>query len=149
MAAYRHPLRILCVDDNQELVELVADEKASNGKAARMVGGHTEWAVKFFIPTDDARLGKGPWKCYIVARVKLKNKTGGVFRYGLYDTNIENHLAMESAPMSIAGDEAYHAYGLRFDELKPGMYFWVCPPGGSAVESVCVDRIYLARVKSE
>lgn len=128
-----------------ELVEIVADAKASNGKAARMPGGHTEWAVKCFLPSDDARLRKGPWKCYIVARVKLKNKTGGAFRYGLYDTNIEDHLSMEGAPMSIAGDEEYHTYGLRFDELNPGMYFWICPPGGSAVESVYVDRIYVCK----
>jgi hypothetical protein len=102
--------------------------------------------VQFHIPKDSKEFGKGPWKCYIVARVKLKQKSGEAFRFGLFNNATTTHMAMESAGMGLAGDEKYHAYGMLFDSLSPGMYFWVSPPGSSAVEAVYVDRIYLIKV---
>jgi hypothetical protein len=55
------------------------------------------------------------------------------------------HMAMEGVGLETAGDEKYHAYGLKFNELKPGEYFWVSPPGSDAIEAVYVDRIYLVK----
>ena len=50
--------------------------------------------------------------------------------------------------MEMCGDEKYHAYAMKIDTLKPGMYFWVAPPGSDSVEGVYVDRIYLMRETS-
>ena len=64
-------------------------------------------------PADAKEFAGGPWRCYVVARVKLKNKSGEAFKYGVYNTKTNSHAAVESAGMEIAGDEKYHAYGFR------------------------------------
>ncbi len=126
-------------------VSIVPDADASDGKAARMPGQHTDWAVQFHIPDNSKQFGKGPWTCYFVVRAKLKDKHGEAFKYGVYDQKAAQHRGMESAGMDMAGDEKYHAYGLKLNELKPGMYFWVAPPGNASAEAVYVDRIYCVK----
>jgi uncharacterized protein involved in high-affinity Fe2+ transport len=126
---------------------IVADDGASNGKAARMSGGHTNWAVQFSIPKDDKQFGKGPWRVYFVVRTKLNRKGGEAFRYGMFDNNTGTHMALESVGMEMAGDEKYHAYGLKFPELKSGMYFWISPPGHTGVEAVYIERISCVKDK--
>ena len=128
-----------------DLVEVVADPEASNGKAARMPGRHTEWAVQVKLTDDGAQFGKGPWKCYIVARVEPKASAGPALQYGAYDWENQRPLAHEAVDVSQAGDGKYRAYGLRFDALKPGMYFWVSPPGGASAGAVYVDRVYIVK----
>ena len=127
------------------LVDLVPDETASNGKAARMPGGHVDWATQFHIPKDSKEFGKGPWTCYFVIRVKLNNKSGSAFTYGLFDQKSQTHIAMEGIGMDMAGDEKYHAYAVKLPELRPGMFFWVAGPGTDAVEGVYIDRIYVVK----
>jgi hypothetical protein len=126
-------------------VNIVVDDEASNGKAARMPGNIRDWAVQFHIPADGKEFGKGPWKCYVVIRAILRRKAGEVFEYGLFDGRNNTHAAMERIGVEIAGDEKYHAYGMTVNELKPREYFWVSPPGSDAVEAVYVDRIYLVK----
>ena len=126
--------------------ELTNDSKASNGKAARMGGEHTNWAVQFHIPKDAPFTGHGPWKCYIVVRCKPKARSGGAFAYGLHDASSNSYIARDAVSLKIAGDDEYQAYGIFVDELKRGMYFWIAPPGNAAwVNSIYVDRIYIQR----
>src|SRR5688572_24165294 len=123
---------------------IVDDAKASDGKAARMQGGHTQWAVQVHADHHPDLLGKGPWHAYVVARVEGKDSAGVAFRYGLFDTQRHANVAGGEARLDPAGDGAYRPYGMLVNELRPGMYFWVSPPGNaSAVHAVYVDRIYL------
>ena len=124
--------------------DLTADESASNGMAARMGGGHTNWAVQYAI-SKDANFGKGPWRVYFVIRADVKKKAGKAFSFGVHDFKANTYIAIEHVGMDRAGDNKYHPYGLRIDELKPGMAFWVSPPGTANVEAVYVDRIYVRK----
>jgi hypothetical protein len=54
-------------------------------------------------------------------------------------------VAMDDAPMYVAGDGAYHIYTLSVDELTDKMYFWLSAPGDAGVKAVYVDRIFLSR----
>ena len=129
-----------------QFVALAPDAKASDGKAARMNGAHTQWAVQVHAAHHPDLLGKGPWHAYVVARVDAKRADGVAFRYGVWDGPRHVNVAGGEAPLSVAGDDAYHVYGMRINELRPGMYLWVSPPGnGAAVEAVYVDRVYLTR----
>jgi hypothetical protein len=129
-----------------QFVSLAPDAKASDGKAARMSGAHTQWAVQVHADHHPDVLGKGPWHAYIVARVDAKRTDGVAFRYGVWDSPRHVNIAGGDAPLKLAGDGAYHVYGMLINELRPGMYLWVSPPGnGAAVEAVYVDRVYLTR----
>ena len=131
-----------------QFVNLADDPAASNGKAARMTGGHTHWAVQVHADHHPDVLGKGPWHAYVVARVDAKRGSGVAFRYGAFDTPRHANVAADHARLETAGDGAYHAYGMLINELRPGMYFWVSPPGDAgAVEAVYVDRVYLTRAE--
>ena len=129
-----------------QFVNVVDDPKASDGKAARMTGGHTQWAVQVSADRYPDMLGKGPWYAYVVARVDAKRPTGTAFQFGAYDNAVHANIADEQARLETAGAGAYHAYGMLINELRPGMYFWVAPPGNAgAVDAVYVDRVYLTR----
>src|SRR5205085_2671322 len=65
--------------------EIVNDPKASDGKAARMPGNITDWAVQYHIKKEDKFSGPGPWYCYLVIRVDAKSKEGTAFQMGLFD----------------------------------------------------------------
>lgn len=122
-------------------VTIADDEKASDRKAARMPGGHTQWAVQLPISGDFA--GTGPWRCYVVARCQAKAAKGHAFQLGLYDTHARKAVAGLRETIEHAADGEYRTYDLGAHALKGGMYVWVAPCGnGDAVEAVYVDRVY-------
>lgn len=130
-----------------EFVDVVDDARASDGKAARMTGEHTQWAVQVRMDHHPDLLGAGPWHAYVVARVDAKRFNGVAFNFGLHDVSRHANVAGDQARLETDADGAYHAYGMLVNELRPGMYFWVSPPGNAgAVDAVYVDRIYLTRV---
>lgn len=129
-----------------EISELVSDPKASNGKAARMDGGTTDWAVQFSVPADAKFVGPGPWNCWIVARVDVKKATDIGFLFGLHDPTTGRVVALERARLEKGFDSEYHTFSIIVDELKPSMYLWVAPTGdGAAIGNVYVDRIYIEK----
>jgi hypothetical protein len=125
-----------------QLSHLVDDAAASNGRAAKIVGGTTDWAVQFHVPSDLA--ARGPWDCHLVVRADAERKQGIAFRFGVHDVR-HRVVAMDDAPMYVAGDGAYHIYTLSVDELTDKMYFWLAAPGDAGVKAVYVDRIFLSR----
>ena len=124
----------------------VDDAKASNGRAARMPGGISDWAVQFHVPPGAPFAGHGPWDCYVVVRVDAKSTSGSAFRFGLHDPAGRGYVARDEAGLDVAGDGAYRAYGITVDELSPSMYFWVSPPAdANRVQNVYVDRIFISK----
>lgn len=125
-------------------VTIADDPQASDGKAARMPGGHTQWATQYPIPGDLARLGE--WRCFVVARCEAKAETGAAFQVGLYDANERRGVAMTTVQIEDVADGEYHEHDLGVHALRPGMYFWVAPMGNAdEVEAVYADRIFLVR----
>jgi hypothetical protein len=130
-----------------QLAQRVDDPLASNGKAARMAGNHTEWAIQYHLPSDDKMVGKGPFKCYIVVRCDVSTAKGTAFWYGLHDT--KRGVFVSRAPVSadLVADGKYHAYAMHIDELRGGMYFWVSPAANANIRNIYVDRIFVIRSK--
>jgi hypothetical protein len=128
-----------------QITEIVDDAKASDGKTARLSAGNTEWAVQLHLKSVPQVNGRGPWKCYIVARIDPKAKAGGAFQFGLHDTVGSRYVARSVAPIQGHTDGEYHTYGIMTDTLTPTMYFWVAPTGDGGVNAIYVDRIYITR----
>ena len=131
-----------------ELTALVDDPRASTGKAARMTGNHTEWAVQYHVKKDDPFIGDGLWRCYFVVRTELRGDapSGGAFNFGIHDPSNHTYVARDGVSVHGGKDGEYHVYGLAVRNLRPGMYFWLAPvANGQNVEALYIDRIYLIR----
>jgi len=139
------------IQDNQfryhglgDWVQIADDEKASDGKAARMPGGHTQWATQYPVPADMEPLN--PWHCYVVARCDAQAQEGTAYTLGLYDSEAGRGVAQHTETLEEAADGEYRTYDLGSHELTHSMYFWIAPPGNAdAVEAVHVDRIFCVR----
>lgn len=121
----------------------VADLLASDGRAARMPGGHDMralqrelWRVPFV--TMAAEQGRRV-RCLLSVRCELKGNTGVAFRFGI-DGKAQTEVAVADVP-----DDQYHTYDLGvFDDLRGWLVLWVAPAAnGDAVEAVWVDRAWL------
>lgn len=129
-------------------VEVIDDPKASNGKAARLIGTSYQWAIQFWPGRDYANLAPGPWRCYIIARTQLKAgvKSGHALTFGLYDTVSKKSVFSEDKKIEdLAADGEYHAIDFGLHEISPEMYFYIAKSAGDSVEGVTVDRILLVR----
>ena len=121
---------------------VVDDPEASDGKAARMPGGHNEYAVQFTVDAEFA----GTWHCHVMARSATKEKTSAAFTMGIFGPGQDGELARKVATAERAGEGKYATYDLGTHELKPGSWLWVRAPGdGELVEAVYVDRMFLIR----
>ena len=125
--------------------ELVNDLIASDGRAAKMPGNQSDWAIQFHIAKDAKFAGDGPWMCYIVARCEnVEGDAGVAFQYGIYGSR--GFAALSSAEMRITSDGKYHAYAIPVARLDPGTYFFVAPVSLPNAESrILVDRIFIRR----
>ena len=126
-------------------VTIVPDADASDGKAARMPGEHTNWAVQFHIPDNAKQFGKGPWTCYFVVARSLKRKMA---RHSSMVCSIRNRTSTAARKRELPSRRAMKNIthtGVKLRELTPGMYFWVSPAGNASVDGVYVDRIYCVK----
>lgn len=135
--------------DPPRWVQVIDDPKASDGRAACMGGGHTQWAVQYHVTDDVAKSWSGNWRCYMVIRSEAGPNPGGSFRIGLYDNNSRREVVTLGKRVTSGAESEYQTYYLGDHRLTKGMYFWVAPPGDAgAVKSVCVDRIVLIRARA-
>ncbi|MBN2308730.1 MAG: DUF4838 domain-containing protein [Candidatus Hydrogenedentes bacterium] len=127
-------------------VTIVDDGKASDGKAARMPGGHNEWATQCPVPPE--AIGSGPWRCCAAVRCSVKAQEGNAFHAGVYDTVNRAGVASTIVPIADVADGEYHVLDLGAHELREGMYFWLSPlRNPDQVDAVFVDRVYFMREK--
>lgn len=126
---------------------LVDDDKASNGRAAKVLGSSKEWAVQFPLAESEELLKNGPWHCYVMARVQAKPGAapGAVLSSGLYD--VKNKVSPPSVSKTLAEmrEGEYHIIDLGLHQLPPDMYFWVAPPAREDIEAIFIDRFVLVR----
>ncbi len=125
-------------------VTRVDDALASDTRAARMSGGHTQWATQFPVPGDLCRLGR--WRAYVVARCEPRATAGAAFEVGLCDADEGKVVTSRTVRIEELTEAGYRAYDLGVHALRSGMYFWVAPMGNAdEVEAVYTDRIFLVR----
>ncbi len=127
-----------------ELVTTVEDPAASDGKAARMPGTHSEWAIQYTIGQEIAEMGAVHCRIEVRADDAESEDTNlPVLQAGIYDTNIQQNVVVLEVPCEdIVGTE-YREIDLGVHNLASGMYFWVAPAGGAS--AVYVDRIYVMK----
>ncbi len=125
-------------------VTLVKDEKASDGMAARIRGGHTQWAVQLPVTDDMVELGKA--RCRVVVRCEGWEKEHPAFRLGLWDRAEKRNVVDRTVfPGELTG-EGYTTIDLGLRKLTLDRYFWVAPCEAlTRKDAVFVDRIYCVK----
>ncbi len=131
-----------------DLSDLVPDEKASDGKAARIVGHVNDWAVQWAPDDDNEYLQAALWRCYVAIRVEAKPgapKEGIAFTCGIYDTIKQKSVISTQRTVAETADGAYRWIDLEGQELRNGVYFWAAPASNPNVTAIYVDRIICVR----
>ena len=132
-----------------DLVTLVDDPLASDGKAARLRGDIADWAIQY--PFNDLETTPQElWHCY--AMVRVETKPGGDTTYPAFVCGIYANKAGEPGKelirvMKSAGeiDEGYNTIDLGTHALSPGAFAYIAPTKNPAVAAVYVDRIVLIK----
>ncbi len=128
-------------------VTLTDDAAASDGVAARMPGGHTQWAAQVPITSDLAAPGR--WRVLLRVRCDAVAEAGEAMTLGVWHGGENRSLAQRTVSIEEAGG-GYVTIDLGPVELGPGVYVWAAPMGDAgAVEAVWVDRVVLVRVADE
>lgn len=123
------------------LVNWVNDPEASSGRAVRMPGNHTEWAVQYAVPPF-----LPPVRCYAVIRCDIETGTPGTgkaFISGLYNDEMKKGNSITDTVEHIA-DGKYRTYELGVCSFNNG-YVWVAPTNNPEVKAVYVDRFFFVR----
>jgi hypothetical protein len=127
-------------------VDLGEDPQASDGKAARMPGNHTEWAVQYPVSADLAALG--PVQCYAMVRCDASAAEGPAFQVGLYDTQAVAPVTQQTVTIPEAAGVEYRLVNLGGHTLTPGVFFWMAPMNTpDTVSAVYADRIFFVKAE--
>lgn len=137
-----------CIEDHQfslhregDLTELVADDAAEDGVAARLVGRTLEWAVQWK-PSADTELPAGRYRVRARIRVEKTGDAGAAFHGGLYDTGTKKGIGGLTVQAAAVADGGYHLYDLGECDLKPGLYAYLAPNDNEAnIKALFIDRL--------
>jgi hypothetical protein len=125
-----------------DLVGLVADPKADDGVAARLVGRTTEWAIQWTLPVPKDPTA-GLYTLRVRVRVEKKGETGPAFHVGVYDKDAKKGLGEIRVQAKEMADE-YRWFDVCDLELKAGRYAYAAPDNNEAnVTAIFVDRFEL------
>ncbi len=125
----------------------VADEYASDSKAARLPGNLGDWAVQTHLDFTGIPVGTKV-TVYVSVRAKLKAKSGIAFSAGIYDTINGKSIIDRRFTIEEVKDSKYHDYCLGTFTLQPGWYAYVAAPADDRqVEDVLVDRSFIVLSK--
>jgi hypothetical protein len=128
-----------------EFADLLPDLKASDHRAVRMPGSHSEWA--FRINGSDIMAKRPPKRCrlYVIARVEKQSATNSApvaFAAGVYDTEKKDYPAQTKIKTDEATEE-YRSWAVGTFEPGPNRDIFVSPASNPAVKAVWIDRVYL------
>lgn len=133
--------------NSPDWVREVSDPAASDGKAAKMPGSHTQWAVQYHITDDIISACQGQWYCYVVARTEGA-QSGAGFHYGVYNGSARVDLVTLGASLEQSRGRRYKTYSAGSFQPAKGLYVWVAPcANGHEVTGIYVDRIVFVRKK--
>ena len=125
-------------------VETKDDPLASDQRAVRLTGDHTQWAVQYH--PDDYLRGTGTWRVYLLCRYEGKALQGDVCQVGVYNEHENKPVMARTLITGEVGREEYAAIDMGVYELSDDIYLWVAPLNlPDRVESIWVDRFFLIR----
>jgi hypothetical protein len=128
-----------------EYAEILPDLSASDHRAVRMPGSHSEWAFRISGRDIEKRKAAGRYKLYVIVRVE-KSSTPSVeapaFVAGVYDTEKKDYPAQRKVSYKQA-TEGYRSW--LVGEFDPGASrdIFVAPASHPGIKAVWVDRICL------
>lgn len=125
-------------------VELQPDPSASDHRAARMPGNHSEWAFRISGKTIPAS-PTGQWQLYAVTRVEQNadaNPASPALNGGVYDNAAKNYPAERKLSIQELG-AAYRSQLLG--TFAPGTErdIFISPMNNPQVKAVWIDRVFL------
>jgi hypothetical protein len=120
--------------------EIVDDAKASNGKAARMAGNHSQWAVQLPVGTRAQTSILGKWHCYVVARCEIDSAKGDALQFGVANKQSGENLFQLKIPASNMLDGNYHVIDIGSFEFAEHQYVWCAPVKSDNLKAVYIDR---------
>lgn len=132
-----------------EFAEILPDLAASDHRAVRMPGTHSEWA--FRISGKDIMAGKPAQMCrlYVVARVEKNTNSSTdapAFVAGVYDTEKKDYPAQRKVSLP-ESEERYKSWLIGEFETGASRDIFVGPASNPEVKAVWVDRAYLVPIR--
>ena len=132
------------------LVSIVDDSMASNGRAAKMPGNHSEWATTIPLKTDDLLFenADADTKFKVVAYVRCDATVndGIAMTCGIYDQNEQKHIGQMDFDVSVISGSKYQKIELEPLPLTQSMYIWFAPPKREGeVQAVYIDRVFIIK----
>jgi hypothetical protein len=142
-----------------KLTDVVDDAKASDGRAAWVVGGTQEWAIQ--VSLGKVLDGEARWQVYAMMRAETDASArteesaramsaglpveGSAFDSGAY--NPGNNQSYGGARNALAPLESpdYQRIDLGIHKLNPGMFMYVAPTKNPVVKKIYMDRVILIR----
>ncbi|MSU56692.1 MAG: DUF4838 domain-containing protein [Pedosphaera sp.] len=131
-----------------EWAEIRPDAGASDRRAVRMPGTHSEWAFRIGAKNIPAS-PTGKWKVYAVARVELSAEAkpdSAAFGAGVYDNAAKNYPTEKKFRVDEAGAN-YRSHLIGTFTPGPERDIFVSPLSNPGVKAVWVDRIFLVPAK--
>ena len=133
------------------------DAAASNQRAARMPGDHTQWAAAFYpaiaptlvSPSGQALDENGRAACRVLLYARCDaadNADGSALNIGVYDEKNKKGLYGASLSVEQLKGSEYHEFDLGVFPLDAETLIWTAPVNRpDAVSNVYIDRIVLIR----
>ena len=127
-----------------EYAEVLPDLAASDHRAVRMPGNHSEWAFRINGKAIAASHPAKRCKLYVVARVEKDAGTNSsvAFAVGIYDNEKKDYPTQAKINCLEAG-QTYHSYFIGSFEPSESRDVFVSPASNAAVKAIWIDRAYL------
>lgn len=121
----------------------VADEYASDSKAARLPGNLGDWAAQTHLDYTGIPIGT-KITMYVSVRPRIRAKSGIAFSTGIFDTINAKSIIDKKIMIEDIKDSKYHDYCLGTFTLRAGWYAYVAAPADDRqVEDVLIDRSFI------
>ena len=132
------------------LFSFVDDPEASNGRAVRMPGTHSERVVTIPVNLDDpwfATAGKDrKFKIVVYVRCDATIKEGLAMTCGVYDPKERKSVVQKNLGVSAIAGTEYKKIEFEPIPLNPSMYIWFAPPKREGeVRAVYIDRALIIK----
>jgi hypothetical protein len=127
-----------------EWAEITPDDSASDRRAVRMPGNHSEWAFRI----KGTKIPPAPqkkWKAHAIVRVEKTSSAkpdSVAFSAGVYDEQSKSYPAEIKVRVDAAG-ENYRSWLLGTFEPNSHRDIFLAPSKTAGVKAIWVDRIYL------
>lgn len=124
-----------------DLCERRVDPAASDGRAVRLRGDHTEWAVQFPAGSLPEAVLSGTWSLFAVVRLEGIPAPGSrALSIGVYDTARRQGL-LQAEPGAGPGAVDWQIVPVGTVTMTPDCYVWIAPVNDPKVQAIWLDRI--------